>query len=119
MRAANHHDENGAHTRRLATLQGVDWHPADIKAELEKRGLSIRELGRQLGVSSVILSRALRTASPANEARIAAALGLDPEAIWPARYALRIARRNGLVPKTRRASARPPARATRAKAGKA
>jgi Ner family transcriptional regulator len=119
MRATNHEDDIGPHARHLATLRGADWHPADIKAELEKRGLSIRELARRLDISNVILSRALRTPSPANEVRIAAALGLAPEVIWPARYALRTARRNGLVPKTRRASARPPARAPRTKAGKA
>jgi Ner family transcriptional regulator len=91
--------------KRLAALAAADWHPADVKAALEKRGLSIRELARQLGVPNENLSRALRVPSPTSERRLATALGIAPEVIWPSRYALRAAQAMGIT--RRRSPARP------------
>ena len=64
-----------------------DWHPADIKAELEKAGWSFARIARENGYSN-------RT-SPANVLRIPWApmekivgdiLGRHPMEIWPSRY---------------------------------
>ena len=61
-----------------------DWHPADVKAALEKRGVSLRQLAKSHGYSH--FQRVLTTHWWAAEQIVAAALGLKPEAIWPSRY---------------------------------
>ncbi len=63
-----------------------DWHPADVKAALEKRGLSMSQLSRGAGYSPGTLSAALRRPYPHCEAIIAEALGMRPQEIWPTRY---------------------------------
>lgn len=64
-----------------------DWHPADIKAALHKRGITLMGIAEAHGLtSSSTLSAALVRSYPANERRIAAALGLHPKEIWPSRY---------------------------------
>lgn len=64
-----------------------DWHPADIKAALHKKGITLRELAKRHGLKdSSSMSAALVRSLPANEKRIAAALGLHPKEIWPSRY---------------------------------
>ncbi len=63
-----------------------DLHPADIKALLEKRGLSLAEVSRSAGYSSTAAGRALRAAWPAMEEVIAEAIGLTPQQVWPSRY---------------------------------
>lgn len=62
------------------------WHPADIKAALEKRGLTLAELSRSAGYSPTAAGRALRTAWPAVEQVIAEALDVTPQDLWPDRY---------------------------------
>ncbi|WP_136414762.1 helix-turn-helix domain-containing protein [Herbaspirillum sp. ST 5-3] len=69
--------------------QAVDWHRADVVAALHKKGWSLRELSRQSGLSDGTLKSALDRPYPKAERIIAAALGLDPRAIWPNRYAKR------------------------------
>lgn len=64
----------------------VDWHKADIKAALEKRGWTIRSLARHHGVSHRTLSQALYYPYLKSERRIAEALQLHPAVIWPSRY---------------------------------
>lgn len=64
----------------------ADWHKADIKAALEKRGWSLRRLGIHLDLSPATLREALRKRYPACERRIADALGVHPMVIWPSRY---------------------------------
>lgn len=64
-----------------------DWHPADIKAALHKRGITLMGIAEAYGLtSSSTLSAALVRSYPANEKRIAKALGLHPKVIWPSRY---------------------------------
>lgn len=64
-----------------------DWHPADIKAALHKKGITLAGIAEAHGLtSSSTLSAALTRSYPANEARIADALGVHPMVIWPTRY---------------------------------
>lgn len=64
-----------------------DWHPADVKAALDKAGWTLRALAATHGLAdSSSLSAALVRSQPANEKRIADALGLHPKDIWPSRY---------------------------------
>ncbi|MCC7546151.1 MAG: helix-turn-helix domain-containing protein [Burkholderiales bacterium] len=63
-----------------------DWHRADIKAALEKAGWTIRRLAQHHGISHRALTHAFCRPYPRAEQRIAAALGLAPEEIWPTRY---------------------------------
>ena len=61
-----------------------DWHPADVKAALEKRGVSLRQLAHQHGYSH--FQRVLTSHWWAAEQIVAQALGVKPEQIWPTRY---------------------------------
>lgn len=63
-----------------------DWHTADIKGALEKRGLSLAEVSRRAGYHPTAAGRALRTSWPELERVIASALGVAPQEIWPSRY---------------------------------
>lgn len=63
-----------------------DWHPADVKAALEKRGISLRRLAQEHGYSH--FQRVLTSPWWAAEQIVAKALGHPPEHIWPSRYAL-------------------------------
>lgn len=64
-----------------------DWHPADIKAALHKKGITLRALAQAHGLKdSTSLSAAFVRSLPANEKRIADALGIHPKVIWPSRY---------------------------------
>lgn len=63
-----------------------DWHPADVKAALEKAGWSLRGLTKHHGFVGCYLARALYRAAPMAEGLIAEALGRHPKEIWPTRY---------------------------------
>lgn len=63
-----------------------DWHPADIKAALEKAGWSLRALSRHHQLSPNALAIALHKQYAKAEERIATALGVPPQTIWPSRY---------------------------------
>jgi len=65
-----------------------DWHPAQILAALHMRGITLLELSRRCGIKgSSTLSKAMNdTAYPLNEKRLADALELSPQDIWPTRY---------------------------------
>jgi Ner family transcriptional regulator len=64
-----------------------DWHKADIKAAIHKRGLTFKGLALAHGYRSVdAVSQALHRPYPKVERIIAAALELDPARIWPSRY---------------------------------
>jgi len=70
-----------------AEAPAQDWHPADIKAALEKNGITMNKLAKEHGLTSAsTLSHALKESSPKAEQRIADALGLHPKVIWPSRY---------------------------------
>ncbi|MEI7614101.1 MAG: helix-turn-helix transcriptional regulator [Betaproteobacteria bacterium] len=65
----------------------MDWHPAKVKMELHMRGITLAGLAEAHGLtSSSTLSAALTRSYPANEKRIADAIGVHPKAIWPSRY---------------------------------
>ncbi|MFZ6644455.1 helix-turn-helix domain-containing protein [Undibacterium sp. TJN25] len=66
-----------------------DMHRADVVAALHKKGWSLRALSRESGLSDGTLKSALDRPYLKAEGIIAAALGVTPEAIWPARYAKR------------------------------
>jgi Ner family transcriptional regulator len=61
-----------------------DWHPADVKAELEKKGLSLAKLAKENGYSH--FQRVLTTHWWAAEQIVAKALGTPADQIWPSRY---------------------------------
>ena len=64
-----------------------DWHPADIKAALDKAGWTLRALAAHHGINgSSTLSHTFVRSYPLNEKRIAEAIGVTPQEIWPSRY---------------------------------
>lgn len=75
-----------ARHERPARAAGTDWHKADIKAALEKRGWSLRSLANHLKLNHTTLAQALHSRYPAAERRIADAIGLHPMVLWPSRY---------------------------------
>ncbi|MFZ5510370.1 MAG: helix-turn-helix domain-containing protein [Pseudomonadota bacterium] len=64
----------------------ADWHPADVVAELRKRGTSLRQLALAHGYAPRSLNKALRSPWMRGERIIAAALRLRPRDIWPSRF---------------------------------
>ena len=63
-----------------------DWHRADIKAALEKRGWSIARLGVAHGYQPGSLRMALGKPWPRGERILAEAIGVPAQRIWPSRY---------------------------------
>lgn len=61
-----------------------DWHPADVKAALEKRGISLRQLAIAHGYSH--FQRVLTSEWWAAEQIVAKALDMPAKDIWPSRY---------------------------------
>lgn len=66
-----------------------DWHRADIVAAVRKAGWSLRKLSIGADLSPSALNNALDRPWPKAEKIIAAAIGVEPEIIWPSRYAKR------------------------------
>ena len=64
-----------------------NWHRADIVAALKKKGWSLRALSIEAGLSPNTLRSALTAPYLKGERIIAAAIGVEPEEIWPERYA--------------------------------
>lgn len=64
-----------------------DWHPADIKAAIAKKGTTMAELARHHGYTSATsFYNAMKIPYPKIERIIADFLGERPEDIWPTRY---------------------------------
>lgn len=63
-----------------------DWHRADIKSALEKKGKTLRDLSREAGLSPDSLRNVFTRRWAKAEAIIADALDVSPEVIWPSRY---------------------------------
>jgi Ner family transcriptional regulator len=64
-----------------------DWHPADILAALHKRGITLRALAKKHALtSSSSLSKAMVTSYPANEKRLAEAVGVPVQEMFASRY---------------------------------
>ena len=64
----------------------ADWHKADIKAALEKRGYTLRGLSLASGKSAGYYRETLHRPNPKAEAELARVLGTSPQLIWPSRY---------------------------------
>lgn len=74
-----------------------DMHPEDIKAAIRKRGATLKQLGKKVGLSEQSLSKAIHCRSSANAERtISEFLGIAPQKIWPSRYS-KDGRRLGLL----------------------
>lgn len=63
-----------------------DWHPADIKAALEKAGWTLRQLSIAYGYAPDTLKNVLREARPVAQEIIGTVIGVKPQVIWPTRY---------------------------------
>lgn len=63
-----------------------NWHRIDIVAALHKKGLTIKGLSVQAGLSPHTLKNALIRPYPKGERIIAKALDIEPCEIWPERY---------------------------------
>ncbi|WP_084403976.1 helix-turn-helix domain-containing protein [Marinobacterium litorale] len=70
----------------ISNNQSSDWHPADVKAALEKRGWSLSRLSLAAGFSRYAVGKALHKPWPLTECVIAHVLECDPWDIWPSRY---------------------------------
>lgn len=74
-------------TRTTARKRSADdWHWADIKAALEKRGLTLARLADANGYGERSFSFVKRRPWPQVEQIIAGALEMTPAEIWPSRY---------------------------------
>lgn len=73
-------------TNKSTGSQNADWHREDIKAELNKRGISMAKLGRENGLAPTTVKNALDKHYPKGEKLIAETLGTTPQIIWPSRY---------------------------------
>ena len=62
------------------------WHKSDIKAALEKRGLTLSDLDKAHDLPKGTCSAALSKPHPKGEAAISAALGIPSALLWPSRY---------------------------------
>lgn len=64
-----------------------DWHPADIRAAIAKKGTTMAELARHHGYTSATsFYNAMKISYPKIERIIADFLEERPEDIWPSRY---------------------------------
>ena len=63
-----------------------DWHVADIKCALEKKGWSLSRLSKKNGLCRSACKVALYLPAPKAERIIAAAIGVPPQTIWPSRW---------------------------------
>lgn len=66
--------------------QTCDWHPADIKAALIKKGWTVTGLSKASGMARTTLSNVFMRPYPRAERIVAKALDLEPSQIWPSRY---------------------------------
>lgn len=72
-------------TAKKSSLQ--DWHPADIKAALHKKNITLAGIARAYKMtSSSTLSHVFTRSYPLAEQRLAAAIGVPVQEIWPSRY---------------------------------
>ncbi|MGE4545797.1 MAG: transcriptional regulator [Pedobacter sp.] len=64
----------------------TDWHPADIKAALAKKGFTFARIAREHGYRSNSPNSVLWTRWRPMERIVADIIGVAPEDIWPSRY---------------------------------
>ena len=75
------------HTKESQKKQPSYWHDADIIAGLKKAGTNMSALSVANGYTRNGLRNALYRKYPKAERIIAGAIGVNPEDIWPSRYA--------------------------------
>ena len=63
-----------------------DMHPADIRAAVNKKGLTLTAVALAADLPEHACRAALKNRSIAGEAAIAKVLGVEPKAIWPSRF---------------------------------
>jgi len=63
-----------------------DWHPADIKAALAKKGWTFARIARQYGYVRNSPNTVLHKPWSQIEKIIGVVLGVKPSEIWPSRY---------------------------------
>ena len=74
-------------TNTLKKTSLEDWHPADIVAALHKRGVTLRSLANKHGLKdSSTFSKAMIQSYPAAERRLAEAVGVPVQTMFPTRY---------------------------------
>ncbi|EKO3777767.1 helix-turn-helix domain-containing protein [Vibrio metschnikovii] len=71
---------------RINEINTADWHRADVKAALEKKGMTLTSLALARGLRPGTLSNVFRVNYPKAQRIIAEAIGVPPETIWPSRY---------------------------------
>jgi len=64
----------------------TDWHPADIKAALAKKGYTFARIAREHGYCSNSPNSVLWVGWKPMERIVADIIGVKPEEIWPSRY---------------------------------
>jgi Predicted transcriptional regulator len=64
----------------------TDMHPADVRAAIYKKGLTLAAISRAAKLPEHACRAALQGRSRKGEDAIAKALGLKPEHIWPSRF---------------------------------
>jgi len=63
------------------------WHPADIKAAIQKTGITLKDLALKNGLSESLCRMAIiYRCAPSGERVIAKHLNVAPYDIWPDRY---------------------------------
>ncbi len=73
-------------TRAATRKRAADWHWADVKAALEKRGHTLIGLAEMHGYAPTSLAVVKGKSWPDAEKIIADAIGVDASEIWPSRY---------------------------------
>jgi Ner family transcriptional regulator len=63
-----------------------DWHPETIKAEVRKRGLTLRQLDKQYRLPVNTCAKSLYQPGPRGEKAISRILDLPAATLWPSRY---------------------------------
>ena len=64
----------------------TDMHPADIRAAINKKGLTLTSLSLRAGLPEYACRHALCGKNRRGEEAIANALGIPAERIWPSRF---------------------------------
>lgn len=73
-------------TQLHTSQKNADWTADEIMLALKNAGWSVRSLAAHHNLSRSTLNVALFSPAPRCEARIAEALGVPPQRIWPSRY---------------------------------
>lgn len=63
-----------------------DWHPADIKAAMAKKGWTFARVAREYGYAPSGPNMVMWKAWPVVEQIVADIVGVHPSDIWPSRY---------------------------------